>query len=35
MTWTLPQPMLTARVAGPDPPAGAAGEPKWDGSQGT
>ncbi|MFC8069727.1 ATP-dependent DNA ligase [Streptomyces sp. NPDC057293] len=31
MTWTLPQPMLTAPVASPDLPAGAAGEPKWDG----
>ncbi|MFE1996406.1 ATP-dependent DNA ligase [Streptomyces parvulus] len=31
MTWTLPEPMLTAPVASPDLPAGAAGEPKWDG----
>ncbi|MFJ4276122.1 hypothetical protein ACIP29_36900 [Streptomyces coelicoflavus] len=31
MTWTLPEPMLTAPVAGPDLPPGWAAEPKWDG----
>ncbi|CAM5318485.1 ATP-dependent DNA ligase OS=Streptomyces tendae OX=1932 GN=GUR47_38250 PE=3 SV=1 [Streptomyces tendae] len=31
MTWTLPEPMLTAPVPGPDLPPGAAAEPKWDG----
>ncbi len=32
MTWTLPQPMLTAPVVGPELPSGWAAEPKWDGS---
>ncbi|WP_432101321.1 ATP-dependent DNA ligase [Streptomyces sp. WAC 04229] len=31
MIWTLPQPMLTAPVAGPELPPGFAAEPKWDG----
>ncbi|WFB83741.1 MULTISPECIES: ATP-dependent DNA ligase [Streptomyces] len=31
MAWTLPEPMLTAPVAGPDLPPGWAAEPKWDG----
>ncbi|MFC8878464.1 ATP-dependent DNA ligase [Streptomyces ardesiacus] len=31
MTWTLPDPMLTAPVAGPELPPGSAAEPKWDG----
>ncbi|MEW2267959.1 ATP-dependent DNA ligase [Streptomyces sp. NPDC047853] len=31
MTWTLPEPMLTAPVPGPDLPPGAVAEPKWDG----
>ncbi|MFG3134273.1 ATP-dependent DNA ligase [Streptomyces tendae] len=31
MTWTLPEPMLTAPVASPDLPPGHAAEPKWDG----
>ncbi|MGI5397650.1 hypothetical protein [Streptomyces sp. CA-251251] len=31
MTWTLPAPMLTAPVPGPDLPLGSAAEPKWDG----
>ncbi|MFI0141888.1 ATP-dependent DNA ligase [Streptomyces luteogriseus] len=31
MTWSLPEPMLTAAVDSPDLPAGYAAEPKWDG----
>ncbi|WP_458246835.1 ATP-dependent DNA ligase [Streptomyces sp. MAI_2237] len=31
MTWTLPDPVLTSAVPGPDLPAGSAAEPKWDG----
>ncbi|MEW2268063.1 ATP-dependent DNA ligase [Streptomyces sp. NPDC047853] len=31
MTWTLPEPMLTAPVPEADLPPGAAAEPKWDG----
>ncbi|WP_239768844.1 hypothetical protein [Streptomyces sp. CL12-4] len=31
MTWTLPDPMLTKPVAGPDLPPGCAAEPEWDG----
>nr|CAI78137.1 putative ATP-dependent DNA ligase [Streptomyces ambofaciens ATCC 23877]CAJ89195.1 putative ATP-dependent DNA ligase [Streptomyces ambofaciens ATCC 23877] len=31
MTWTLPEPILTAPVPGPDLPPGSAAEPKRDG----
>ncbi|MER7901578.1 hypothetical protein ABTX62_37505 [Streptomyces sp. NPDC096046] len=31
MTWTLPEPMLSTPVPGPDLRPGWAGEPKWDG----
>ncbi|MEV5646216.1 hypothetical protein AB0L67_39985 [Streptomyces flaveolus] len=31
MTWTLPEPMLTTPMPGPDLPPGCAAEPKWDG----
>ncbi|MCZ0210672.1 ATP-dependent DNA ligase, partial [Streptomyces sp. UMAF16] len=31
MTWSLPEPMLTASVDSPALPAGWAAEPKWDG----
>ncbi|MEU9397606.1 hypothetical protein AB0D86_47515 [Streptomyces sp. NPDC048324] len=31
MTWTLPHPVLTTAVPGPDLPARSAAEPKWDG----
>ncbi|MFI8234930.1 ATP-dependent DNA ligase [Streptomyces sp. NPDC085900] len=31
MTWTLPDPVLTSAVPGPDLPARSAAEPKWDG----
>ncbi|WP_256098674.1 ATP-dependent DNA ligase [Streptomyces agglomeratus] len=31
MTWTLPEPMLSASVPAPDLRPGWAGEPKWDG----
>lgn len=31
MTWSLPEPMLTAAVNSPALPAGFAAEPKWDG----
>ncbi|MFF9496354.1 hypothetical protein [Streptomyces flaveolus] len=31
MTWTLPEPMLTNLMPGPDLPPGCAAEPKWDG----
>ncbi|MFE1206183.1 ATP-dependent DNA ligase [Streptomyces sp. NPDC058762] len=31
MTWTLPDPMLTAAAPGPDLPPRCAAEPKWDG----
>ncbi|MFF4401707.1 DUF6233 domain-containing protein [Streptomyces sp. NPDC001480] len=35
MTWSLPEPRLTAAADSPDLPPGWAAEPQWDGSPGT